>query len=317
MGSSKSGVGSDSSATESGGADCGTSGETDSDIHNSLPPSDSIPFSKGEKVLAFHNLQIYDAKVTRIDNQMNELKFYVHYLGWNKSWDEWVGVERLMKHTEENVQKQRALNAKQEKDKRTKLARSSQIKPKSMRGKKRKNDSAVREKSTICMEKLVSLQIPPELKKQLVDDCESVTHMGKLVKLPCTPNVDDIVKKYLDYRLKKDGLRANPVGEILKGLCSYFDKVLPVMLLYKSERQQYKEAIADDVSPSTVYGAEHLLRLFVKLPEILFFAKIEDKTIAELQQNLVDFLKFLQKNRSAFFLSTYHVHEDTEISSND
>lgn len=30
------------------------------------------------------------------------------------------------------------------------------------------------------MEKLVSLQIPPELKKQLVDDCESVTHMGKV-----------------------------------------------------------------------------------------------------------------------------------------
>lgn len=34
------------------------------------------------------------------------------------------------------------------------------------------------------------------------------------------------------------------------------------MLLYKSERQQYQGATADHVSPSTVYGAEHLLRLF-------------------------------------------------------
>lgn len=34
------------------------------------------------------------------------------------------------------------------------------------------------------------------------------------------------------------------------------------MLLYKSERQQYQDATADHVSPSTVYGAEHLLRLF-------------------------------------------------------
>lgn len=34
------------------------------------------------------------------------------------------------------------------------------------------------------------------------------------------------------------------------------------MLLYKKERQQYQEAIRDNVSPSTVYGAEHLLRLF-------------------------------------------------------
>lgn len=44
----------------------------------------------------------------------------------------------------------------------------------------------------------------------------------------------------------------------------YFDKTLPVMLLYKRERQQYHDAITDNVSPSTVYGAEHLLRLFGK-----------------------------------------------------
>jgi mortality factor 4-like protein 1 len=42
----------------------------------------------------------------------------------------------------------------------------------------------------------------------------------------------------------------------------YFDKALPVMLLYKSERHQYADAIRDNVSPSMVYGAEHLLRLF-------------------------------------------------------
>jgi mortality factor 4-like protein 1 len=51
-------------------------------------------------------------------------------------------------------------------------------------------------------------------------------------------------------------------AEIMKGLRCYFDKALPAMLLYKSERQQYTYAIRDDVSPSMVYGAEHLLRLF-------------------------------------------------------
>lgn len=40
------------------------------------------------------------------------------------------------------------------------------------------------------------------------------------------------------------------------------------MLLYKEERQQYKEVIADNVSPSGVYGAEHLLRLFGKLKSV-------------------------------------------------
>lgn len=37
-----------------------------------------------------------------------------------------------------------------------------------------------------------------------------------------------------------------------------------MMLLYKKERRQYEEAVVDDISPSTVYGAEHLLRLFGK-----------------------------------------------------
>lgn len=32
-------------------------------------------------------------------------------------------------------------------------------------------------------DKLVSVQIPPTLKKQLVDDCEFITHMGKVALL--------------------------------------------------------------------------------------------------------------------------------------
>ena len=60
----------------------------------------------------------------------------------------------------------------------------------------------------------------------------------------------------LKYRM------TDSIGEILKGIRCYFDKALPVMLLYKKERKQYHEAVVDNVSPSTVYGAEHLLRLF-------------------------------------------------------
>lgn len=62
-------------------------------------------------------------------------------------------------------------------------------------------------------------------------------------------------------------------AEIMKGLRCYFDKALPAMLLYKSERQQYTYAIRDDVSPSMVYGAEHLLRLFG-----MFFAVGKNKS---------------------------------------
>lgn len=52
------------------------------------------------------------------------------------------------------------------------------------------------------------------------------------------------------------------IAEILHGLRGYFDKALPLMLLYKKEKPQYHEAVTNNMSPSTVYGAEHLLRLF-------------------------------------------------------
>ncbi|KAK2660217.1 hypothetical protein Ddye_006750 [Dipteronia dyeriana] len=279
------------------------------------PTLDSSPFEENEKVMVFHSGLLYTAKVEKVDYQMNKWKYYVHYLGWKKNWDEWVGVDRLMKQTEENIKKQQLVNHKQDIEKNLKSGRA-HMKPKVVRGKKRKHESLNKEKGSIPFEHVVNLQIPPTLKKQLVDDCESITHLGKLVKLPRSPNVVEILNKYCDYRSKKDGLGADSTEEIVKGLQCYFDKALPVMLLYKSERQQCEDAVAAGHSPSTIYGAEHLLRLFVKLPEFLVYIKIEEETLKELQQKLVEFLKFLQKNQSAFFLSTYHVAEDVETSTN-
>ncbi|XP_043805371.1 protein MRG1 isoform X2 [Manihot esculenta] len=234
------------------------------------------------------------------------------------SWDEWIGTDRLLKHTEENVLKQQALEKKQGVDKSSKLGRSAQTKPKVStdakvdkeeqknnvtKGKKRKSGSDIEDNFSV--EKLVKIQIPSTLKKQLLDDWEYVTQQDKLVKLPRSPNVDDILTKYLEYRSKKDGMMTDSVGEILKGIRCYFDKALPVMLLYKKERQQYQDAVKNDTSPSTIYGAEHLLRLFVKLPELLAYVNIEEETLTRMQQKLLDFLKFLQKNQSTFFLSAY------------
>ncbi|KAH8503308.1 hypothetical protein H0E87_014547 [Populus deltoides] len=239
-------------------------------------PSNSSLFSEGERVLAYHGPRIYEAKVQKAELRKKEWRYFVHYLGWNKNWDEWVGMDRLMKHTPDNVLKQQALEKKQGVDKSLKPGRSSQTKPKNStdskmdkedpksnvaKGKKRKSDSGM-EKDNLPVEKLVKIQIPSTLKKQLVDDWEFVTQQDKFVKLPRSPNVDDILTKYLEYMSKKDGMITDSIGEILKGIRCYFDKALPVMLLYKKERQQYHDTVKIDVSPSTIYGAEHLLRLF-------------------------------------------------------
>ncbi|KAL1345032.1 hypothetical protein AAHE18_08G088300 [Arachis hypogaea] len=278
------------------------------------------PFAVAEKVLAKHKGRFYEAKVRQVEFKDGQWRCFVHYLGWKKSWDEWLATDCLMKDTEENMQIKLAIDEKFGHDKSTKIHRASFNKPKTpnneSRGRKRKSETPIKEKPEVPSDKLVSIQIPPTLRKQLVDDCEFITHLGKLVKLPRTPNVNDIMKNYFDYRLKKCGLISDSVEEILKGLCCYFDKALPVKLLYKNERQQYQEACPDNTTPSTVYGAEHLLRLFVKLPELLSHASIEEESMTELQAQLVDILRFLQRNQSTYFLSTYHVPDDIENSTN-
>ncbi|XP_048554233.1 protein MRG1 isoform X4 [Triticum urartu] len=279
----------------------------------------SVSFTEGEKVLAYHGPLLYEAKVQKTENREDEWRYFVHYLGWNKNWDEWVASDRLLKLTEENVRKQLELkNQSGDKTVRT-GGRSAQHNPKGsndakgdkedtkglVKGKKRKNQLGVEEKERRSSESLLMSQFPVTLKKQLVDDWEFVTQLGKLVKLPRSPTVDDILTKYLEYRVKKDNKISDSCAEVTKGLRCYFDKALPAMLLYKKEQKQYKEEIKGDVSPSTVYGAEHLLRLFVKLPELLSSVNMEEDALNKLQQKLLDILKFLQKNQVHFFLSAY------------
>ncbi|KAE8715656.1 F-box family protein [Hibiscus syriacus] len=324
MGSSNTALSDDDSATVTKtDSDSDSATETDEEICNRY---DTCLFREDEKVLAYHSRFIYLAKVLKCEKRSNGWHYFVHYLGWKKNWDEWVGVDRLMKFTEENLQKQEAINKKLKEERKGEFRTSkrgtslvSMRHPKGSRGKKRNSDSICKDKQTVpsdSSEKLVNIRIPLTLKKHLINDCEFITHLGKLFILPRTPSVEDILKMYLDYRYKKDNIMAsscNAVREIFKGICAYFNKALPVILLYKSERKQYRCIITEDLRPSMVYGAEHLLRLFVKLPELLMRADIEQKTLLELQKNLVDFLKFLQKNQNALFRSIYHV-EDVETS---
>ncbi|XP_062099570.1 protein MRG1-like isoform X2 [Humulus lupulus] len=280
-------------------------GLTDSSDIQKLEDADSCPFSIGEMVIAFHGHSFYAAK------------------GWNKKWDEWVTTDRLMAYSEDNVRNHLAINKQQEIDKSMKLARSSNFKEKNanvfVSGKKRKNDDCLfRGNIHITMEMCAKIQIPLRLKKHLVDDCEFVTRMGKLPRLPRHPNVNEILHWYVQHRTKENDSSANSVQEIMKGLQCYFDKALPLRLLYKRERRQYERAMAAyDLPPSHVYGAEHLLRLFVMLPELLYHANIEEDALVELILQFNDFLKYLRENQRKWFRTGYYVADDTDTSADE
>jgi mortality factor 4-like protein 1 len=59
------------------------------------------------------------------------------------------------------------------------------------------------------------------------------------------------------------------------------------------------------MEPSAVYGAEHLLRLFVKLPELLPLRDMDAAAAKAVQAKLAEVLRWMQRNAAAHFGGEY------------
>ncbi|XP_053681371.1 mortality factor 4-like protein 1 [Anopheles nili] len=74
-----------------------------------MPPK--FKFTEGEKVLCFHGPLLYEAKLLRSAiMKEKQVKYLVHYAGWNKNWDEWVPESRVLKFNEANRQRQQEVH---------------------------------------------------------------------------------------------------------------------------------------------------------------------------------------------------------------
>ncbi|XP_055607687.1 nuA4 complex subunit EAF3 homolog [Uranotaenia lowii] len=74
-----------------------------------MPPK--LKFTEGERVLCFHGPLIYEAKMLKSTvTKDKQVKYFVHYAGWNKNWDEWVLENRVLKYNEANVQRQKEVS---------------------------------------------------------------------------------------------------------------------------------------------------------------------------------------------------------------
>lgn len=66
--------------------------------------SDTGPFSVGQSVLVPHTDRFYEAKVLKAQKREDGQWYYlIHYIGWNKKWDEWVEQTGLQPATDAAV----------------------------------------------------------------------------------------------------------------------------------------------------------------------------------------------------------------------
>ncbi|BGP63807.1 Esa1p-associated factor [Rhodotorula toruloides] len=289
-----------------------------------------LAYAENEKALCFHGPLMYEAKVLKAEfwqkgsNKSGAVgpHYFVHYRGWKQTWDEWVPEERLNKWNEENIRKQKALmEAQRLRDIAEREAARAEEAAKAKgamgtaamggrgtaRGQKRGREGETEDEYMKRPE--IKISIPDNLKIQLVDDWEAITKNQQLVPLPRVPNVDVILDEWLIYLQNEEEEKKRIAAEVAAGIGLYFNKALGNNLLYRFERgqyqEQYKRLQGTNKGMSSVYGGEHLLRLFVNLPELLAHTSLDPESMAVLKDNIQQFLQWMDLNRRVLFLPEY------------
>ena len=156
------------------------------------------------------------------------------------------------------------------------------------------------------------LKLPPlsrDIRLVVAHDWEQIVgkpiHWAPLPRKPC---VADLLQTYAATK-RQGGAHGQAWRDFAGALISYFDAALPRLLLYRQERQQYDLRARGRGAPSRLYGAEHLVRLIIKLPKLLAQTNLTKGEIPRLKRKIEDLLKYLRQNRARLFLQAYQLRE--------
>ncbi|KID76735.1 keratinolytic protein, partial [Metarhizium brunneum ARSEF 3297] len=163
---------------------------------------------------------------------------------------------------------------------------------------------------------MINLPVPDHIQAMLVDDWENITKNNQLVPLPHPKPVTRILEDYLSFERphREEGSASMDIlVEVVAGFREYFEKALSRILLYRFERHQYMDLrkLWDNVestkykSVCDVYGAEHLSRLLVSLPELLAQTNMDQQSVSRLREEIGKFTVWLGRHCETYFVNEY------------
>ena len=262
-----------------------------------MPPA--TDFKVNETVLAFHGPLLYRANVLKREQHHNIQIYLLHYVGFDKHWDEWAPASRIRRNDAKNQKMQlQRLRQFHTFAKKQRAAQAQQQQPTQVQ---QDNDDKPME-FMLRTQVQKQLHIPISLKTRIISDWESITRERKLFKLPRQPNVATLLADFLQSKSSKRSSQGRVSLEVCDGLNSYFNTCLPLILLCKFERRQLDEITQQHRGSqlTEIYGAEHFLRLLLKLPELLCHAKLRREQFLILISKVAVLIQFIAKNREKY-----------------
>jgi len=279
---------------------------------------------------------LWHVSVVEVDESREEGKYKVHFRGFKASDDEWV--EEVLPYNDENkllcreLRQVAQLKLKEIKKERAAQRRLAGGPPQSKRA--RRGDWSDDEGSGGDAATDLKFHFSTSLKRHLFDDFENVTVKKMLVRVPHKggQTVEKVFNDFLQSVEEPFGLASSAgrlsietVEQITNGLQVLFDRALGPFLLYAFERLQFeavREKYPEDemdhlIIPkdfnskrrrlSELYGTEHLLRLLVKLPDLVVVPELLSHELKTLRLVIGTLIRFIDKNRATYLQSTAFV----------
>ncbi|GCB71192.1 hypothetical protein scyTo_0010948 [Scyliorhinus torazame] len=233
---------------------------------------------QSERVLCFHGPLLYEAKCVKVAIKDKQVKYFIHYSGWNKN----LGVWYLQDYREQwaegkmrgaapakkaSTMQQKNVEIKTKKNKQKAPTAgdgsSTSETPQPPRKKRARVDPTMESEETFMNRVEVKVKIPEELKPWLVDDWDLITRQKQLFHLPAKKNVDTVLEEYANYKKSRGNTDNN------------------------------KEYAVNEVAITGWF--------LLRIGAMLAYTPLDEKSLALLLNYLHDFLKYLVKNASSLF----------------